>query len=63
MQERNQKTGTSMRCWKIYNPVGNFGGGNDTQVQAMIDLGVQALIRVKRWITPSPAIAPPCPHF
>lgn len=49
----NQKTGTDLQCWKIYYQEGEFGTGNDAQVQTMVDGDIQALISVKPSIKPS----------
>jgi hypothetical protein len=53
VQMWNWKTGTQMRCWKIYYEVGQFGTTNEQAVQTMIQMGIQALISVRPSIKPS----------
>jgi hypothetical protein len=54
VEEWNCKTGTKMRCWKVYYQLGEFPTRIEDNIKTMIDHNIQALISFKPAITPSP---------
>jgi hypothetical protein len=47
VKDWNTTTGTSMTCWKVYYQLGKFPTKIEPQIEAIIELGIQALISFK----------------